>query len=320
MDILLVHRRAVQQAVAADVVAAGTSGSYLLVLGRLIVAIACFAGAPLPARAAVPSVPEPPPVYFDRQLQDAELADKTLAELALMRNTIYAHAGRRFKAPELRRIFAAQPWYHPRAGKVVLARVDRENLRVIVRRERMLQHSPLRVACSGSTSNVLVPDARQIKQLSATEASLPWDDGFGGPGDCHRALRVTCGPDLDGDGAPELIVRDDWAVLLNGVDRCSAIRDSNDFWPVARLFLVTSTARGLAAVAPLARAVVGGQQYETADAWFVQRPRGRAGIYVTETTEAGDTGCQDGGFRIFELEKAKLHEVATGSEPDPNCR
>lgn len=263
---------------------------------------------------------EPQTVYFDRPLQDAELADRTLAELALMRNTIYAHAGRRFKSPDLRRIFAAQSWYHPRAERVVLTPVDQQNMRVIVRRERMLQSRLLQVACPGGTTNLLAPDARQIKQLSAAEASLHWDDGYGGPGNCHRELHITCGPDLDGDGTPEFIVRDDWAVLINGIDRCSAIRDDNDFWPLTRIFLVRSMEQSLTAVAPLARAVVGDQQSQTADAWFVQRPKGRVGIYVTETAVASDTGCQDGGFRILELKNGKLYEVASGSEPDPNCR
>jgi hypothetical protein len=300
---------------------ATTSASRFPVLasGTLILFALCFVGATA-ARAAAPAVPEPQPVYFDRLLQDTELADRTLDELGFMRNTIYAHAGRRFKSPDLRRIFAAQPWYHPRGKRVVLTPVDQQNLRVIVRRERMLQHRPLQVACPGSATNLLAPDARQIKQLNAAEASLNWDDDYGGPGNCHRELRITCGPDLDGDGSPEFIVRDDWVVLLNGVDRCSAIRDGNDYWPVTRIFLVRSMAQGLTVVAPLARAVVGDQQSETADAWFVQRPKGGVGIYVTKTAQASDTGCEHGGFRILKLENGKLHEVASGSEPDPNCR
>ena len=67
---------------------ATTSASrfHVLASGMLIVFAACFVGATA-ARAAAPAVPEPQPVYFDRPLQDAELADMTLAELALMRNS-----------------------------------------------------------------------------------------------------------------------------------------------------------------------------------------------------------------------------------------
>jgi hypothetical protein len=288
--------------------------------GAVAVLAACLAGTTPTARAAPPA-PEPQPVHFDRLLHDADLADKTLPELGLMRNTIYARAGRPFKSPELQRIFSKQPWYHPqRSGKVVLGRVDQENLRLIMRREHALQNRPLSVACPGSATDVLVPDARQIKQLIAAEASLRWGDDYGAPGDCHRKLRVVCGPDLDGDGAPELIVRDDWAVLINGVDHCSAIRDDNDFWPITRIFLVRSTARGLTAVALLARAIIGDQQNETAEAWFVQRPNRKVGVYVTETAEASDTGCEDGSFTIFELTNGKLREVARGSEPDTGCQ
>jgi hypothetical protein len=291
--------------------------------GRCVVLAVCLAGAAPPARATPPAPsapPEPQPVYFDRLLNDTDVADRTLPELALMRNTIYAHAGRPFKAPELQRIFAKQPWYHPRrSGKVVLGHVDQQNLSLIIRRERLLQHRRLTVACPGSKSDVLVPDARQIKQLNTAEAGLPWGDDYGGPGDCHRQLRITCGPDLDGDGAPELIVRDDWAVLINGVESCAAIRDDNDYWPLTRIFLVRSTAQGLTAVAPLAHAIIGDQQSETAEAWFVQRAKGKPAVYVTETAQASDTGCEDGGFTIFELMNGKLREVARGSEPAPNC-
>ena len=45
----------------------------------------------------------------------ADLEGRTLRELALMRNTIYARAGHPFRKKWLHDYFSAQPWYKPLA-------------------------------------------------------------------------------------------------------------------------------------------------------------------------------------------------------------
>jgi hypothetical protein len=63
--------------------------------------------------AQVPDLGRPvsSPRYVEHLLTSADLEGRSPEELALMRNTIYAHAGRTFKNPKLREYFAAQPWY-----------------------------------------------------------------------------------------------------------------------------------------------------------------------------------------------------------------
>ena len=53
----------------------------------------------------------PRALYYDRALTPADLQGRTLRELALMRNTIYARAGHPFRKKWLRDYFTAQPWY-----------------------------------------------------------------------------------------------------------------------------------------------------------------------------------------------------------------
>jgi len=67
--------------------------------------------------AQLTSSPAPAPVqpqlYYDRLIEDYELKGRTLRELSLMRNWIYARAGNPFRKPWLDEFFRAQEWYKP---------------------------------------------------------------------------------------------------------------------------------------------------------------------------------------------------------------
>lgn len=83
--------------------------------------------------ATTAAAPAPRPLYYDRALTDADLAGRTLRELYLMRNTIYARAGNSFRKPWLDAYFRREPWYKPNAvmDESKLTAVDRENARKI---------------------------------------------------------------------------------------------------------------------------------------------------------------------------------------------
>ena len=58
--------------------------------------------------AAHPAAADPPrPLYYDRALTPADLQGRTLRELTLMRNTVYARAGHPFRKKWLRDYFTA---------------------------------------------------------------------------------------------------------------------------------------------------------------------------------------------------------------------
>ena len=75
----------------------------------------------------------PRPLYYDRALTAADLQGRTLRELTLMRNTIYARAGHSFRKKWLHDYFAAQPWYKPLAkdDDSKITKVDRANVALI---------------------------------------------------------------------------------------------------------------------------------------------------------------------------------------------
>jgi len=77
------------------------------------------------------------PLYYERALTKADLDGRTLRELALMRNTIYARAGHPFRKRWLHDHFAAQPWYKPLAkdDNRKVTKIDRANAALIAQAE-----------------------------------------------------------------------------------------------------------------------------------------------------------------------------------------
>lgn len=67
------------------------------------------AATPTPAPAPVAR-----PMYYEGPLTPADLEGRTLRELTLMRNTIYARAGQSFRKPWLDQYFRQFSWYAPR--------------------------------------------------------------------------------------------------------------------------------------------------------------------------------------------------------------
>lgn len=85
------------------------------------------------------------PLYYDRALTDADLSGRTLRELSLMRNTIFARTGHPFVKTWLNDYFRAQPWYHPseKADLSKLSEIDKKNADRIARYEAALTEADL---------------------------------------------------------------------------------------------------------------------------------------------------------------------------------
>src|SRR5215469_3282588 len=83
--------------------------------------------------AAAPPDQTARPIYYDRQITQGDLKDRTLRELTLMRNTIYARAGNPFRKKWLNDYFSAQSWYHPltQMDQSKLTPLDRKNAETI---------------------------------------------------------------------------------------------------------------------------------------------------------------------------------------------
>jgi hypothetical protein len=180
---------------------------------------------------------------------------------------------------------------------------------------------PLRFSCPEALADGTLVDPRQAGALAALAAGLKWDAGdqFGPPTDCHREVRLICGPDLDHDGDPDAIVEVSWWFT----DSCAGAAQDGEFVPVTKTFLASRRGglwRGVAALGvassdeaagALATGAAAGQSVAPPirRSYFVRRPRGETAIRVEWSNVASETGCSLGGYEIFALRAGVLRKV-----------
>jgi hypothetical protein len=253
--------------------------------------------------------------YYDRLVVETDLAGRSLDDLSLMRNTIYARAGRRFDDPKLRDHFAHQPWYRP-GPSLRFGPIDIANLRAIAEQERALRFRPVIFPCRRTRSDGTVVDRRAADMLLALAQKLRWSDDYGFP-DCHRRVQLRCGPDLDGDGEPESIVRIEGYVLLNGKSCEKNMTDTNDFWPVAKTLVVSGGPGRWRALQALGSDIQGDQQSESTTAGFVRLRDGRFAIEYYVRSFDGGNGCEGRGSTIYEVNRGNLKIIEDIPDPVP---
>jgi eukaryotic-like serine/threonine-protein kinase len=113
-------------------------------------------------------------------LTEKDLAELGLAELRVLRNTIYARHGRMFESPGLQRYFSSRSWYKPNAAYSddLLTDADRANLEVLAAAERQTKVAQATTAhASSRLSEQLVPENTRDDR-----AETAWVEGANGPG------------------------------------------------------------------------------------------------------------------------------------------
>lgn len=85
------------------------------------------------------------PLYYERPIEAADLEARTLRELSLLRNTIYARVGNSFRRPWLNAHFTAQAWYEPKEkmDESKISEIDRENAKKIAEHDSSLTKQDL---------------------------------------------------------------------------------------------------------------------------------------------------------------------------------
>ena len=116
-----------------------------------IVALACSA---LALAQAAGDQESARPLYYTRAITNDDLEGRTLRDLSLMRNTIYARAGNKFRKQWLNDYFSALSWYHPldKMDESKLTVLDKRNAEIIADYDAALPasepHSPTMPASS----------------------------------------------------------------------------------------------------------------------------------------------------------------------------
>ncbi|MBX7220828.1 MAG: YARHG domain-containing protein [Blastocatellia bacterium] len=103
-------------------------------------------------------------MYYQREITAADVQGRSLRELNLLRNTIYARAGNPFRKAWLNEYFSAQSWYKPLAkmDESKLTALDRKNGAFIAEYEAKLPRTDL--------------EARKGKLLDRPETELSKED------------------------------------------------------------------------------------------------------------------------------------------------
>jgi hypothetical protein len=85
------------------------------------------------------------PLYYTREITRKDLQPRSLRELTLLRNTIYARAGNAFRKKWLNDYFSAQPWYHPleKMDESKLTALDKKNAEIIAQWDASLSRAYL---------------------------------------------------------------------------------------------------------------------------------------------------------------------------------
>ena len=172
---------------------------------------------------------------------------------------------------------------------------------------------PLRFNCAEALADGTLVDPGQEASLIAIAAALRWrgDDPYGPPADCHRAVRLFCGPDLDRDGDVEAIVEVSWRFT----DDCASSQNmSSDFVPVTKAFLASRHGSVWRGVAPLAITTEDGPSGVS----FVRRRGGETALRVEWKNAANDSGCAIRRYEVFTLRAGTLRRVESGDD-SPIC-
>jgi hypothetical protein len=295
-------------------------------VGPVVLAAAFLAGVQLMASGWVAAAaPANRPLYFDRLVTEADLEGRSADELRLMRNTIFARAGRAFDDPALRDYFSRQPWYRPAGAQPrKLSAIDQKNLAGIKLWEtRAKALDGLGKLVPGFNENAAMPaagyecgtdarhalgDKREQRRLVLEASRLSWADvpSFGdlpsSAGAKTKTVQVTCGPDIDADGSPEAVVtmRRTYEVPAGDESSVESIELS---------FLASRRGTKWRAVAPLGidGSILGIEGSVSTSVWFVTLADGRRGLAVRRTVGGGgDCDCASEVTSVVTLEQGRL--------------
>ena len=127
------------------------------------------ASSPLPS-----NVKEERPLYYDRPITEEDLRGRSLRELSLLRNTIYARQGNEFRRPWLAEHFKAQTWYKPshKPDQVETPKLDRENAEKIGEYDAKLTKADLEKMLAEVQTRAATPRAEDKIELSLLSQRL----------------------------------------------------------------------------------------------------------------------------------------------------
>jgi hypothetical protein len=172
------------------------------------------------------------------------------------------------------------------------------------------KYAPVRVACPEALEDGTPTDGSVTEALLAAAAAVPWTRADGPPSTCHRTVRLTCGPDLDGDGDPEAIVElQGWT----GTDDapCDTLKATEEHWLLTHTFLA-SRHHGVWRALGRLDAGLSTDDAEPRRAAFVRRAGSGPAIRIDWTSITSESGCRIAGYEILAWRAGALRRLELG--------
>jgi hypothetical protein len=119
------------------------------------------------------------------------------------------------------------------------------------------------------------------------------------------------------ESAPSSAVIIEGYVLLNGKSCEKNMTDTNDFWPVAKTFVVSGRPGRWRELQVLGTDIEGDQQSESTTAGFVRLRDGRFAIEYYVRSFDGGSGCEGRGSTIYGVNRSKLKVIEDLPDPIP---
>jgi len=170
--------------------------------------------------------------------------------------------------------------------------------------------APVHFTCADALEDGTLVDGSQGANLTKVARTLTWPDLGPPPPLAPRDVRLFCGPDVDGDGERDAIVR-------LAFDNPDTVQSAIDAEQLTYTWLASKHAGSWRALGRLAADVTGDRDLEQSVV-FVRRPSGQYGIEIERSSFASETGCRITGYEILAWRAGALATVEAGDR-SPKC-
>ena len=170
--------------------------------------------------------------------------------------------------------------------------------------------TPLRFTCADALDDGTLTDGSQAAGLTTLTRTLTWPDLGAPPALPPRDVRLYCGPDVDGDGERDAIVR----LSFDNPDTNESALDAEQ---LSYTFLASKHGGSWRALGRLTADVTGDRDIEQSVV-FVRRASGQYAIEIERSSFASETGCRITGYEILAWRAGALATVEAGDR-SPKC-
>lgn len=163
--------------------------------------------------------------------------------------------------------------------------------------------------CGDALEDGTLVDERQAEVLARLAAKARWLVGEPPPSEGRpRAVRLFCGPDLDGDGDREAVVE---LTFVDAASEDQAMTVAGDGSGTTYSLLVSKHGSTWRSVAGVAVDLAGGPGAGRG-AVFIRRPGGRWAVEARRSGGGAEHDCRIAGYEVFELQAGGLRSVKAG--------